>query len=234
MIEAKALRGLGLDPAAVGRQPRGDGAILALPGGIPKEVITTDFVEAIRAATLEYDADCEPEEVIRLRLSLNAGEALDGDGEWAGQPVIVASRLVDSPVIRRVLAASTGFPLALIISAQWYDAVIREGYAPGDGYQEVRVTAKSYSGTAWVRVPGRSRPLGLLPEDAPGPHRPQHGHAADPPAGQGPDRAGGSPVPGYEMRDFENKGVIVQGGNVNGNIEIGNTYHGGTRSRDGR
>jgi hypothetical protein len=166
-IESRALAEAGIDGASIIRQSRGDGAILALPGDIAKEIVTTRFVEALREAILEYDADCAPGESMRVRLSLNAGDVLEGDGEWAGQPVIAACRLVDSALIKRVLAASTGSPLALIVSAAWYDAVIKEGHASADGYQKVWVEEKTFAEVAWVKVPGRTTPPGLRPEDDP-------------------------------------------------------------------
>lgn len=231
VIEAKGLQSLGLNWADVGRQATGDGAILALPGEIPKEKITTDFVEALRVAVLDHDADCDDDEVIRLRLALNAGEALDGVGEWAGEPVITACRLVDTPVIRRVLAGSLGFPLAVIVSGQWYDAVIREGFAPADGYQEVWAAAKSYQGAAWVRVPGRKRPLGLLPEDAP---RPREAAAAATTARE-PGAAGQPPAGSFVTQNFTNQGgIVAPGSTFNGTVEVGNTYHNGARPVDPR
>lgn len=221
---------LGIEQADVGRQPRGDGAILALPGDIPKERIATEFVEALSDAILEYDENCAPEESIRLRVSLNAGDALDGDGEWAGQSVIIACRLVDTPVIKRVLKASAGYPLALIAPAHWYDAVIREGYAPGDGYREVWVTTKNYSGSAWVTVPGRRQPLGLLPEDDVDPHRVQDGHALGATAGQETGTAAGHAAGRFATDNSGNQGVIIQG-TVHGDIPIGNTYYCGADPR---
>jgi hypothetical protein len=77
-----------------------------MPGDVAKELITARFVEALREAVLEHDADCEPEESIRIRLSLHAGDAIEGEGEWAGRPVIAVCRLVDSALIKRVLAAA--------------------------------------------------------------------------------------------------------------------------------
>lgn len=171
-IEELALADVGINPADVPRQPRGDGSIRALPGDIAKEVITDQFVEALRRVILDYDADCDPEESIRVRLSLHAGDVIEGDGEWAGQPVIVASRLVDSALIKRVLAAATGSPLALIVSTGWYDAVVKEGHASDAGYQEVWVQEKTFADAAWVKVPGKTRPPGLLLEDDPQRHRP--------------------------------------------------------------
>jgi hypothetical protein len=144
---------------------------LAFSARLAKEVITTEFVEALREAVSEYDANCAPEDSIRLRLALHAGEALEGEGEWAGRPVNTVCRLVDSSVLKRVLAASMGSPLAVIVSSGWYDAMVREGYVPADGYRKVWVEVKTFADIAWVKVPGRSSPPGLLPEDDPARHR---------------------------------------------------------------
>jgi hypothetical protein len=213
-IEAQGLAGAGIDPARVGRQPRGDGAILTLPGDVAKELITAQFVEALREAVLEHDADCAPGESIRIRLSLHAGDVIDGEGEWAGQPVIVASRLVDSAVIKRVLAASTASPLALIVSSDWYDAVIKEGHVSAEGYRKVWVEEKTFVGVAWVKVPGRTRPAGLLPDDDPGRHR----DGARPPYG---------PRPG-ETRAYVDNSVnyenTVRASNIEGDVVFGNKY----------
>jgi hypothetical protein len=215
-IEAQALARAGIDAVHVGRQPRGDGAILALPGDVAKELITDQFVEALREAVLEHDADCAPEESVRIRLSLHAGDAIDGDGEWAGQPVIVASRLVDSALIKRVLAAATGSPLALIVSGDWYNAVIKEGHASGDGYQKVWVEEKTFADVAWVKVPGRTRPPGLRPKDAP----PLHRDGARPPP---------RPRPGGTEGHVDNSvthGNRVQDSTIKGDVVFGDKYVG--------
>jgi hypothetical protein len=209
-IEAAALANAGIDRGRVSRQPRGDGTVLALPGDIAKEVITAEFVEALRESVSEYDANCAPRDSIRLRVSLHAGEALDGDGEWAGQAVITACRLVDSSVIKRVLAASVGSPLALIISSAWYDSVVREGYVRADGYREVWVESKSFADFAWVKVPGRSSPPGLLPEDEAASRHPDGSAAA---------RSSSSRRPRSDEGDG-NSGVTVHGTNVVANSTI--------------
>jgi hypothetical protein len=180
-IESRALASAGIESKHVVRQPRGDGAILALPSHVAKELITDQFVEALREAVLDHDATCSPEDSVRIRLSLHAGDVIEGEGEWAGQPVIIASRLVDSAVIKRVLAAAVGSPLAVIVSSDWYRAVIKEGHASSDGYQEVWVEEKTFTDAAWVKVPGRSRPPGLRPEDSAAPHHGDGGQHVPPP-----------------------------------------------------
>jgi hypothetical protein len=221
-IEASALGQAGVDPTRVGRQSTGDGAVLAIPGDVPKELITTKYVDALREGVEEYDAECPAAETIRLRLALHAGESPAGQGEWAGPGIVTASRLVDAPVLRRVLAAATGSALALIVSDDWYRAVIREGYASDEGYQEVWVKAKKFANSAWVRVPGRTQPPGLLAED----HRKPQRDEMSPRAGQ-EDLGAGDRAPNSDVS-------IINSGNyadfrratVHGGVSFGNNYYG--------
>jgi len=220
-IEARALAQAGVDPTRVGRQPTGDGAVLAVPGDIPKELITTKYVDALCEGVEEHDAECPAAETIRLRLALHAGESPAGQGEWAGPGIVAASRLVDAPVLRRVMAAATGSALVLIVSDDWYRAVIREGYASGAGYQQVWVEAKKFADFAWVRVPGRTQPPGLLPED----HRkPQPDETS---AGAG--RAGGTSHPAPDSGSgISNSGTYgdFRGSTFHGGFSFGNNYYG--------
>jgi len=217
-MEDRALASAGIDRAAVKRQARGDGAILALPGDVAKEMITAPFVEALREAVEEHDADCDERESIRIRLALHAGDVLDGEGEWAGQAVIVACRLVDSAVIKRVLAASNPSPLALIVSDAWYDSVVKEGHVSSQGYRQVRVQEKTFVGRAWIKVPGRTQPPGVRSEDDPGQHRDD---ATGPPHAAGP-----GPVTGYPAVVNHNDGMFT-GANIKGDVVVGNKIVGG-------
>ena len=224
-IVTQSLGSADIDPARVTWQHRGDGALLALPGDIAKEVITTEFVEALREGVSEHDANCASEDSIRLRLALHAGEALAGEGEWAGRPVITACLLVDSSVLKRVLAAATGSPLAVIISSDWYDAVVREGYVPADGYRKVRVEVKSFADTAWVRVPGRSSPPGLTPEDDA--TRRTDGNSA---ASSSPGRRG---TDGSESHgDTTIYGNAITGGTFQGDVVFGDKHSYGSDRQD--
>jgi hypothetical protein len=234
-VEVRALAQAGVDPACVGRQSTGDGAVLAIPGDVPKELITTKYVDALCEGVEEHDEGCLAAETIRLRLVLHAGESPAGQDEWSGPGIVVASRLLDAAVLRRVLAAAIGSAVALIVSDDWYRAVIKEGYAPDQGYQEVWVKAKKFAGSAWVRVPGRTRPPGLLPEDEPDRHR------GDRSPGNGdvkPAAGSQAPGPGMSVSDINLKRVRIKG-----DVAIGNNYNyygaadpenrGGSRRDDG-
>ena len=228
-IETEALARAGIDPDSVARQPRGDGAMRAIAGEVAKERIATRFVEELRQAIADYDAGCPPGESIRVRLALHAGDVIEGEGEWAGRPVVVASRLVDSAVIKRVLAAATGSPLALIVSGDWYDAVVKEGYAPSEGYAQVWVEEKTFADVAWVAVPGRTHPPGLRAEDDPGAHGAARGRAC--PAGA-PRRA----LPGEAGEYTDNSinyGNSVRDSVIRGDVVFGGKYDGDPGARGG-
>jgi hypothetical protein len=207
-----------------------------LPADVPQARIAVQFIEALRSAVVDHDADCEPSEAVRLRVALDNGELRQGDPGWDDQQAIAARDLVGSPVLRRVVAAETRNPLALIASAEWYDSCFGPGPAPADGYREVWVSAGRYRGSAWVRVPGRTRPQGLLPEDDP-PARPI-GHA---PATRAADDVSGThPEAGVDLTGNRGNvvqggqhGTVIQGGVINGDINIGNDYAANYRERDG-
>lgn len=225
-LEAHALAQAGLDPVRAGRQSTEYRAVLALPGDFPKELITTKYVDALCEGIEEYDAECDPGETIRLRLALHVGESLAG-GELAGPGVVTATRLVDAAVLRRVLATAKGSALALVVSGDWYRAVIKEGYAPAEGYRDVWIEAEQFADWAWVRVPGRTQPPGLLPEDRclrSGPDGPGTASRSATGAGAGISNYGTIGALG----DF-------RGATIQGDVGFGNNYYGtASPGQDGR
>jgi hypothetical protein len=190
-VTEQALLRAGIDPSRLLTSAEGDGTILAFPADIPKERITVQFVDVLREAVIDHNARCAGDEEIRLRVALNAGEMLGSANRVSGGPVVAACRLRDSDLLRRVLKASPGSPMAVIVSSEWYDAVIREGYAPKDGYRCVMVRNKEFARTAWVLVPGLTWPKGLTDADTPPPDD-VHGNRATPP--RAGDAASGSHV----------------------------------------
>ena len=224
-VEARALAQAGVDPARAGRRLTGDGAVLALPGDVRQEAITTRYVDAVREGIEDHDAECEAAETIRLRLALHGGPA--GPDEWTGPGVASVSQLVDAPALHRVLAAATGSALALIVSDDWYRSTVTQGYASGEGYRPVRLATGESPGHAWIRVPGRSEPPGLVPGDLP-----QRGgrSAAD---GQAAAAAG---PPAWTGSTITNSGTIggvgdFRGAHVEGDVSFGNNYYGAAGPR---
>jgi class 3 adenylate cyclase len=151
---------------------RGDGLVLGYPADVPKEHLSDHLVVALTRALRAYGGRCRPGADMRLRVALHAGDVLADGEEWSGRAVTVACRLVDSDVLHRVLTAADRAVLAVIVSGEWYEAVVRQGYAADAGFEEVWFEGKGCSGPAWVRVPGYSEPPGLTPADLPRPDGP--------------------------------------------------------------
>ncbi|MFI5694832.1 hypothetical protein ACIA58_23455 [Kribbella sp. NPDC051586] len=159
----RAARAAGITSPIV-RTSRGDGAVLGFDAAVPKELITTRFVDRLLEGLREHNSS-EPESAMRLRLSMHGGDVLAGPDRWAGDAIVLACDLVDSQLLRNVLAAAREASVAVLISEDWYDAVIAAGHAPDDGYRRVTVSEPKCRTTAWVRVPERSQPPGLEATD---------------------------------------------------------------------
>lgn len=212
-IEKKALSSLDLDASTVRRAPVPCGSMLAWPGDIPSHVIAGRFIEALCEALRGHAARCAPAEPIRVRMALNAGESAAGEEIWSSSPATVAAKLADLPVIQRVLAASLGSPLALIVSDEWH-ASLRSLY----GFQPVVVTEPGLAGPAWIKVPGNSRPPGLRPDDTWAPP-----HSATPATGTPHPAAAGPSFHGVAKN-------VIQAETVNGGVHIGHVF-GDVRNR---
>lgn len=155
----------GVPEVGVRFAPRGDGFIVVVPADVPKEVITADLVRALNRGLRIHDDECDPDENMRLRVGLHAGDIDDRGGDWAGHAVVLACRLVGSDVAHRVLTAASSAVLTVIVSESWFDSVLREGWADRTGYDPVFPKVKDYAGRAWIRVPGQLHPPGLLKVD---------------------------------------------------------------------
>ena len=134
-----------------------------------------------------------------------------------GRGLAAAGRLVDAPVLRRVLAAATGSALAVIVSDDWYRAAGHRGSRSSGHYAQVVLGPDETAGTAWVRVPGCTQPPGLLSSDLPGAGR-REGRASREPAAAAGTNIG--QVGTYNHNDFRQA-------TFNQPLSIGNTYYGG-------
>lgn len=167
------------------KQGMGDGELAILPHDEPEPVVVDDYVRHLDAELSARNADAPPRGRIRLRVAVHFGAAMPADNGYAGQGVVAVSRLVDSAPVRDALTASPEANLALILSRQVFEDVVRQGHVsvPETEFTRVRVQVKEYQDEAWVRVIGapflgpRRRPG--LAEDDPSPAGPtvsQHFH----------------------------------------------------------
>ena len=136
----------------------GDGILALAPATVGKSAFAEKLPLALVSALQTHNVEHPPEERIRLRLVLHAGEITRDRRGVTGPAIIHAFRLLDSAPLKEALAESTGV-LAIMASAWFHDEVIRHRpqYAPEE-YEQVTVDVKETNGFGWVRLPdGRRR-----------------------------------------------------------------------------
>ena len=137
-------------------QQAGDGELAILPRDEPEPVVVDQYVRHLDEALTAHNADPASGPRIRLRMAVHFGAAMRADNGYAGQGVVAVSRLVDSPPVRQALADAPEACLAVILSRQIYDDVVRQGHVsvPETEFTKVGVQVKEYRDEAWVKVVG--------------------------------------------------------------------------------
>lgn len=113
---------------------RGDG-ILALVRPVeevPKTVLLSAVVPTLAELLADYDATRHPEQRLRLRAVLHAGEVHQDVRGPFGEALDIAFRLLDAPEVKQAFRMSIG-PLLLVVSDDIYRTIVRHGY---DGIDE--------------------------------------------------------------------------------------------------
>jgi hypothetical protein len=142
-------------------EDRGDCVFVLIKAEVPKGPLVEQLPEALTDALTEHNARHPPEERIRLRLALHAGEIIYDAHGSAGAAINLAFRLLDAKPLKDALAASRGV-LAMVVSSWFYQNVVRQCPA-GDpaSYRAVQVVVKETDTTAWVRLPDQPDPPAL-------------------------------------------------------------------------
>lgn len=138
----------------------GDGlvALLQPTDRVPKTLLLQSVVPTLRRLVDEHNTR-RPEDRLRLRAVLHAGELHHDTRAPFGETLDVAFRLLDSPVTKRALRGTTA-PLVLAVSDDIYRSVVRHRY---DGIDPLTFTAFMTKRNAttwdsgWLHVPGRLR-----------------------------------------------------------------------------
>jgi tetratricopeptide (TPR) repeat protein len=129
----------------------GDGILALVPPEVPKALLVERLPAVLVRLLDAHNASHRPEERIRLRLALHAGEVHHDDHGVSGRAVVHAFRLGEVPVLKAALAASPGV-LAIIVSAWFYDEVVR--HLDVGEFREVVVRVKETETAAWICLPG--------------------------------------------------------------------------------
>jgi hypothetical protein len=137
-------------------QQAGDGELAILPRDEPEPVVVDQYVRYLDEALAAHNAEPASGPRIRLRMAVHFGAAMRADNGYAGQGIVAVSRLVDSPPVKQALADVPEACLAVILSRQIYDDVVRQGHVsvPETEFTKVGVQVKEYRDEAWVTVVG--------------------------------------------------------------------------------
>lgn len=146
----------------------GDSVLTLAPADVGKGAFAEKLPLALVSALQGHNETHKPEEWIRMRMVLHAGEITRDDRGVTGPAIVHAFRLLDSPPLKDALRDSTGV-LAIMASAWFHDEVIRHRpeYSPEE-YEQVAVDVKETNGFGWIRLPDderreRTRPGQMVP-----------------------------------------------------------------------
>jgi len=152
----------GLDPAWVDVEDLGDGVRLIVPAEVTPVRLLDPFLPHLAAALREHRKITAEPARLRLRVAVHMGLLHRDKAGWAGEPLVHSARLLDAPSLRRALAAAERADLAVIVSGDMHQKVIRHGYGLDTAaYHRVSVAVKETRTIAWIHVPGYPSPPGL-------------------------------------------------------------------------
>ena len=136
---------------------RGDGVLILAPAGVPKALFADQLPDKLTDALIAHNKSHPPEEQIRLRLALHAGEVFHDEHGVTSSAVNHTFRILDAEALKSTLAESTGV-LAIIGSSWFFEEVIRHSdWSQSNSYVAVDVSNKETLTQAWIRMVGRRR-----------------------------------------------------------------------------
>jgi hypothetical protein len=137
-------------------QQAGDSELAILPRDEPEPVVVDEYVRYLDEALAAHNANPTSRRKIRLRMAVHFGTAMLADNGYAGQGVVAVSRLVESDQVKAALAGAPQACLAVILSRQIFDDVVRQQHVsvPATDFARVSVRVKEFEDEAWVKVVG--------------------------------------------------------------------------------
>lgn len=147
----------GLDRDVWVRQAGGDGELAVLPPDADLSAVIGRFVRDIDDRLAEHNRIHGSGTQLRTRMAIHLGLLKESALGFAGEALIVVSRLLNSKVLKDALAAAPGADLALLLSAPAYEIV--EADAHGLRRRlfrtvDVEDTVKGFRATAFLHVAG--------------------------------------------------------------------------------
>ncbi|MEU6148410.1 tetratricopeptide repeat protein [Actinosynnema sp. NPDC047251] len=138
-------------------EDRGDAVFVLVPPNVAKARFVEQVPPALAAAVHEHNHAHPPEERIRLRMAVHAGEVAYDEHGVTAAAVNLTFRLLEAPRFKTALAESPG-ELALITSNWFFDEVVRHSAVDPATFRRISVQVKETSTTGWVGVPDHPYP----------------------------------------------------------------------------
>ncbi|MFC6092932.1 ATP-binding protein [Saccharothrix lopnurensis] len=176
-VVEEALRAAGVAWEDCYHEDRGDCVFVLVPPDFPKGPLVEVVPGALVAALRTHNDACPPEQRVRLRVAVHAGEvAFDGHGATS-TALTTAFRLIDAAPLKRALAGSPGV-LALVVSRWVFDEVVRNSAVlDPTTFRPAPVSVKETRDTAWIALPDHPYPADraaadhAAPDPASAPHQ---------------------------------------------------------------
>src|SRR6266536_1731030 len=145
----------GIDRARWQRQDMGDGELALVPADVSPAQLVIALGHALAAALRQHNLFRGPEGRMRLRVAVHQGAAVVVDATgFAGNAVVEAARLLNSPQLRAALTDVPDADLVLIVSDRTYQDLLRDD-PPGldrAAFRLVHVAVKGFEADAWLNV----------------------------------------------------------------------------------
>jgi hypothetical protein len=153
-IAQQAFDGTGIGWRSCCHEDRGDGMLVVVSPHAPTAALIDPMVSLLRAGIRCHNLVSRPAAAIQLRVAVHSGYVHHDANGMSGEAVVHLFRLLDASQLKNALAM-TGAELALIVSSDVHEAVIR--HSPGlidpAAFGPVEVTVKETHARAWVHVP---------------------------------------------------------------------------------
>jgi tetratricopeptide (TPR) repeat protein len=135
-------------------EDRGDGVLVLVAPQVPKAPFVESLPQMLIKALLQYNENAHrPEERIRLRMALHAGEIKHDAKGVSGPSIVRTFRLIEAPTLKAALAQSPGV-LAFIVSDWFFDEVVQNSSIDDPAhYQRTTVKVKETATQAWICLP---------------------------------------------------------------------------------
>jgi hypothetical protein len=171
-----AFRQAGISWTDCDHEDRGDGMFILVGPGVPKSLFVESLPLALVGALRAHNSAYPDLERIRLRMALHAGEVNFDDHGATAASINLTFRLLESTLVKEVLAESLGV-LAVITSSWFFDEVVRHSAADAAAYRPIPVAVKETTTTGWICLPDHRDWLGS--GTVPTPRDAAEGHVAE-------------------------------------------------------